>query len=616
MSEDNTTSEEKIQTSESGKTEEYRVLARKYRPQSFEDLVGQEALVRTLTNAITTGRIAHAFMLTGVRGVGKTTTARLIARALNYTGPDGQSGPTTGSTDDCETARAITEDRHPDVIEMDAASRTSVEGIREILDGVRYAPTSARYKIYIIDEVHMLSKSAFNALLKTLEEPPAHVKFILATTEIRKVPVTVLSRCQRFDLRRIDVDKLEGLFKKICEKENVTCEDEAITLIAQAADGSARDGLSLLDQAIARGNDNITAEGVSHMLGLSDRVRILDLFEAAMGGDSEKVFDIIEDLHKLGSDPQATLQDLMEMAHNMSVLKALGRKASEGSDQVLSLSLPHAAQERARECAAGLSMPVLDRAWNILGKGMQDLYRAVNPRSSLEMTLIRLIYVSELPDPSKLMKKLKTIATAPQQGGAVPAHAPSSPAAPSGQVTHPMMETGGPADHSINAPIASLDPSPMGRDEPMASAVTSPQMGHAAAVVELPRVEYVVQPDEELTNLTQIVALCEANGEMVLASNVYNYMHLVSLKKGRIEFRPAEQAPSDMVQKLTQCLVKWRKERWMVTVAKSGGEPTLAEIDAQAKRDIEEEVRAHPSIKKVFALFPEAKIERIYNDDE
>jgi DNA polymerase-3 subunit gamma/tau len=385
--------------------QEYRVLARKYRPQNFDDLIGQEPLVRTLKNAIATGRIAHAFMLTGIRGVGKTTTARIIAKALNYAGPEGTSDPTTEPTDDCDICKAISEDRHPDVIEMDAASRTGVDDIREIIDGVRYAPTSARYKVYIIDEVHMLSKNAFNALLKTLEEPPSHVKFIFATTEIRKVPVTVLSRCQRFDLRRIELDDLTQHFKNICEKENVSFEDEAITLIAQAADGSVRDGLSILDQAIALGDDKVDAATVKDMLGLTDGAQNLDLLDAALKGRAAEAIGIFEDLYRDGADPALVIEDLLSIIHALTKLRVLKGDKTELGD--LS-ALPHGTQDKAKALAQELSMPALNRSWQILMKGLSEVQRAAHPQKAAEMVLIRLIYASDLPDPSDLLKKLES----------------------------------------------------------------------------------------------------------------------------------------------------------------------------------------------------------------
>jgi DNA polymerase-3 subunit gamma/tau len=582
------------------KAQEYRVLARKYRPQNFAELKGQEALVRTLTNAIESGRIAHAFMLTGVRGVGKTTTARLIARALNYTGPDGNSGPTTGATDDCETALSIAADRHPDVIEMDAASRTGVDDIREILDGVRYAPVSARYKIYIIDEVHMLSKQAFNALLKTLEEPPAHVKFIMATTEIRKVPVTVLSRCQRFDLRRVEVDVLKGHFENICKEEGFEAEDEALTLIARAADGSVRDGLSLLDQAMTMSASNvegdkapsILSEGVSGMLGLSDRVRILDLFEACMKGQAPEALSIMDDLHKLGADPQATMQDLLDMTHAVSVIRVLGEKGGNAkalsSDEDLSIALPHSALKRAKELASGLALPALDRAWNILTKGIQEINRSGDARKSLEMALLRLIYAGDLPDPAKLIKKLLAAgdgAGGMAAGAAIQAPAPSGGGA--GQTVQHLqaVSTAGANVGAIATP--QMQPYPEGQMEKMPAP----------------------------TSLTQIIALCEARGEMMLGSHVHNYVHVVKLKPGRLEFRADPAAPQNLAQRLTQILNDGTDTRWMVSLSTEAGEKTLAQIDAENKQALEDAVMNNPSVAKIFELFPGARLDAIEKDN-
>src|SRR3954467_2171678 len=397
----------------------YRVLARKYRPVDFTTLVGQEAMVRTLRNAIATGRIAHAFMLTGVRGVGKTTTARIIARALNCVGPDGKGGPTVDPCGVCEHCIAIKEDRDVDVIEMDAASRTGVADARELIEGVRYRPVSGRYKVYIIDEVHMLSTAAFNALLKTLEEPPPHVKFVFATTEIRKVPVTVLSRCQRFDLRRIDSAELAAYLATLAEKEKVKIEEGALALIARAAEGSARDSLSLLDQAIAHGEgDMITADTVRQMLGLADRGRVLDIFEKLMGGKIAEALTDLGGLYDAGADPLAVMQDLLETTHFLTRLKVA--PAAQGFFDGGS-----GEAKRAADLAATLSVPSLTRAWQILLKGLFEVRDATRPISACEMALIRLSYAAELPPTDKLGKDLL-------EGGAVPAprggaSAPSSP---------------------------------------------------------------------------------------------------------------------------------------------------------------------------------------------
>src|SRR5215213_4958165 len=371
----------------------YRVLARKYRPQTFAELIGQDAMVKTLANAIERDRIAHAFLLTGVRGVGKTSTARLIAKALNCVGPDGQGGPTITPCNQCEPCRAISEGRHIDVIEMDAASHTGIDDIREIIDAVRYASVSARYKIYIIDEVHMLSKSAFNALLKTLEEPPGHVKFLFATTEVGKVPVTVLSRCQRFDLRRIPAEKLAAHFAAVADKEGVEVEPEALGMIARAAEGSARDGLSILDQAIAHGAGTVTAEQVQAMIGLADRGRIRRLLETLLSGDAAATLADLDEAHALGIDPAALLRGLMEELHVASRTKAGASEAMLAAEQ----------REAADRLAGALSWGQIHRLWQLLLKGLADVQVAPDPAEAAIMALLRLIHAAELPDPSALI---------------------------------------------------------------------------------------------------------------------------------------------------------------------------------------------------------------------
>ena len=570
--------------------EAYRVLARKYRPQSFDELIGQDALVRTLTNAIETGRIAHAFMLTGVRGVGKTTTARIIAKALNYVGADGKAGPTTGDTSDCELCKAISEDRHPDVIEMDAASRTGVDDIREILDGIRYAPTEARYKVYVIDEVHMLSKNAFNALLKTLEEPPEHVKFIFATTEIRKVPITVLSRCQRFDLRRVDVPTLSAHFASICEKEGVQAEDEAIAMIARAADGSVRDGLSILDQAMALDGQSITAQIVEDMLGLADRARSLDLLEHALSGNMPEALNILDDLYRGGADPIVVAQDLLECSHLLTKLRAV----PEAKDMKHSMAADEIA--RASELAQKLSMPTLGKTWQILLKGLSEVQAAPNPQNAIEMVVIRLTYAADLPDPADLLKKI--------QKGDIDVTPPSS---------SPPSGGGGGAPLSSGVVETVSAPAEMPRGGP--SRVQKSGGGEMAALKPVLEVVPDAAPDSSVIthigSLEDVVAVLEQNDEVLLASNVYQYVHLVKLKEGRLEINQEPEAPQNLASDLTRTLSKIMDARWMVSVVGAAGQPTLAQKAAAILAAEREDVLNTPIMKEVLSVFPDAEITAI-----
>jgi DNA polymerase-3 subunit gamma/tau len=536
----------------------YRVLARKYRPRDFSELIGQDALVRTLKNAIDSNRIAHGFMLTGVRGVGKTTTARIIARALNYTGPDGKAGPTTGPTDDCEVCRAIAEDRHPDVIEMDAASHTKVEEMRQLLDGVRYAPVSARYKVYIIDEVHMLSDKAFNALLKTLEEPPPHVKFIFATTEIRKVPVTVLSRCQRFDLRRVEVPILEQHYKLICQKENVTFENEAITMIARAADGSVRDGLSLLDQAMALGMDGgITAGLVQDMLGLADRGRVLDLLENALKGDAAKALEGMNDLHRLGADPFVVMNDLLDLTHLMTRL----RVAPKTRD--LPAGLSPEALLRAVELSGKMSMPTLGRAWQILLKGLAEVNVAPNPQAAAEMVLIRLIYAADLPDPADLMKRLKDYGDSTAHSGA-----------------------------SVSSTVRTPEPVALRAVAGGGSVVISP-----APMVDL-------QDKAALTSLRDIVALLEQHREMMWAGQIRQFARLVKIQPGRLDIQIGDGAHPKLAPEIKRLLSTLTGQVWMVSISNTAGAPTLAEQDQAVREERLQQAATNPVVAEIMALFP------------
>lgn len=543
----------------------YRVLARKYRPQNFDELIGQDALVRTLTNAIQSGRIAHAFMLTGVRGVGKTTTARIIAKALNYTGPDGTSGPTTGPTDDCKVCQAISEDRHPDVIEMDAASRTGVDDIRELIDGVRYAPAEARYKVYIIDEVHMLSKNAFNALLKTLEEPPPHVKFIFATTEIGKVPITVLSRCQRFDLRRVDVDTLTKHYGWVCAEENVEAEGEAIAMIARAADGSVRDGLSMLDQAIALGDGKVTQEQVQAMLGLADRTKLLDLFQNIMKGETEPALGLMSDLYLTGVDPLALTQDLLDITHLVSKFQTI-----KAPPVTVEPNMTTGERDRAVSLAQGLSMPALGRVWQILLKGVSEVQFASNPQAAAEMLVIRLCYAADLPDPATLLKQL-------QDGSIVSA----------GTTPSRVSSSGG-----------------------SSTVMTSMSSGASAQLkpVEVPVKATVAIANNNLSTAQDLVELLEQNGAMILASQVYHFVELVKLEAGILEFKPAAEAPPKLAQDLGKKLTDITGQRWMSTLVKAGGQPTLAAQKEAAHAAEIADVKANPLVKRVFEVFPGADI--------
>ena len=562
--------------------EPYRVLARKYRPKNFDELIGQDALVRTLTNAIESGRIAHAFMMTGVRGVGKTTTARIIAKALNYAGPDGKAGPTTGDTDDCPICQAITEDRHPDVIEMDAASRTGVDDIREILDGVRYAPTEARYKVYVIDEVHMLSKNAFNALLKTLEEPPEHVKFIFATTEIRKVPITVLSRCQRFDLRRVDVPTLAAHFENLCGKEGVKADEDAINMIARAADGSVRDGLSLLDQAIATGGTEITADQVQAMLGLGDKAQNLDLLEHALTGNMPEALEIMDQLYAGGLDPVVLVQDLLDLTHVLTKLRAVpatkSMKHAMAPDEV----------SRAAELSAKLSMPTLAKTWQILLKGLAEVQAAPNGQSAAEMVLIRLSYAADLPDPAQLLKTLKDM---PKDAGAsAPVSNPGG-----GAANAPVARSGGGVPETVQAPVEAPR-SPRGD-------------GPRATLAVVPDAE--PQPVIQIKTLEDVVAVLEQHDEMLLAASVSQYVHLVKLEEGLLEIRPEEQAPAKLAQDLGQALKRITDTRWMVTISSAPGDPTLAQRQEESIAAEREEVLNMPIIKEILNVFPDAEIKAI-----
>jgi DNA polymerase-3 subunit gamma/tau len=556
----------------------YRVLARKYRPQTFAELIGQEAMVRTLSNAIASGRIAHAFILTGVRGVGKTTTARIIARALNCVGPDGSGGPTVEPCGQCEHCRAIAEDRHVDVMEMDAASRTGVDDIRELTEGVRYRPVSARRKIYIIDEVHMLSKNAFNALLKTLEEPPPAVVFVFATTEVQKVPVTVLSRCQRFSLRRVPVELLSTHYRRIAEAEGIEVEPGALALIARAADGSVRDGLSLLDQAIALCDGRVGEAAVRDMLGVADRGFVFDLLESALRGDAAAALDQLDRLYRDGADPLLVLQDLLDLSHFLTRLK-LAPEA--GIDD----PIVEGDRERGRPLAAKLTMPVLARAWQMLLKGLGEVQAAPSPDQAAAMVLVRLAYVANLPAPAELVRSII---------GSEASSRHSSAARPLEPARRPM-----PAEPSAVAAGRPSDGSALRARVEIAEPRVEPEESGAPASAEL-------EPMPQ--SFADVVALFDRRREAVIRSHLWSHLHLVHFEPGRIEFRPAAGAPRDLANRLGQLLGEWTGTRWLIAVSEAEGEPTLRQQQERREADLRTEVACHPLVRAVLETFPGATI--------
>ncbi len=559
-------------TSSATEQAQYRVLARKYRPADFGTLIGQDAMVRTLSNAFEQGRIAQAFMLTGVRGVGKTTTARILARALNYTGKDGNSGPTVEMPEMGEHCAAIMESRHIDVIEMDAASHTGIKDIREIIDAVRYKPASARYKVYIIDEVHMLSNAAFNGLLKTLEEPPEHVKFIFATTEIRKVPVTVLSRCQRFDLRRIDVDLLISHFAQIAAKEKVEIDDEGLAMIARAAEGSVRDGLSLLDQAIALGRGKVAGSDVRDMLGLADRGRVITLFEHVMHGRAGEALGELKEQYTDGADPAVVLSDMADFIHFVTRIKVAGDAAAEDP------AMSQTEIEHGREMAAGLNMQVLARAWQMVLKGLAEVKASDKPLAAADMVLVRMAYAADMPPPEELMRGLAPGKTPPQGAaqGAAQAKGKSST----------MHQS------------ARSDAGRSGRA--------------AAGVSELAARHITVLPE----SFEDVVALAGEKRDIRLKSALERTVRLVHFEPGRIELQLREGAGRDLPGELGEKLQRWTGERWMVAVSNEGSGLTLEEERQQREQQKIEEVRKNKHVAAVLEAFPGAQITAIRDKEE
>ena len=542
-----------------GAAQPYRVLARKYRPSKFSELIGQDAMVQTLANAIKRDRLAHAFLMTGVRGVGKTSTARLIAKALNCIGEDGQGGPTIDPCGQCEPCRSIAEGSFIDVIEMDAASHTGVDDVREIIEAVRYSSVSARYKIYIIDEVHMLSKNAFNALLKTLEEPPPHVKFIFATTEVNKVPITVLSRCQRFDLKRISAEQLSAHFGMIVEKEGVTAEQEALDLIAQAAEGSVRDGLSILDQAIAHadmdGDGQVKAVQIRDMLGLSDRSAVRRLFAKLLEGDSAALLDAISEQYKIGVEPLSLMNGLLSLSHQVTLFK-VGR----ASDPTLSDS----AKQQFADWSEQLSYPVLHRLWQLLLKGYQEVQQAHLPREACEMALLRVLCAGDMPDPGKLAKMLEqngsvTASTAAMQEAAPP---PPPQAAPVAQAT----------------PLAPA-PAPTETPEPQAGALPN-----------------------DFSEVVKAVGRVSAVLESILIAD----MRLISLDAPNVIYQPVRAIGDSDIRKITEALRQETGRDWKFTVGQGEAQPSLVEREQQIRDAERQAILDAPLVKAAFEAFPDA----------
>ena len=556
----------------------YRVLARKYRPQTFADLVGQDVLVRTLTNAIRADRLPHAFVLTGVRGVGKTSTARIIAKAMNCTGHG--DTPTEEPCGMCESCVAISEDRHVDVLEMDAASHTGVDDIRELIDGVRYAPVSSRYKVYIIDEVHMLSRNAFNALLKTLEEPPPHAMFVFATTEVRRIPVTVLSRCMRFDLRRIESELLASHLAKISESEAIEIEQAALNIIARAAEGSVRDALSLLDQAATLAGEKISLDSVRDMLGLADRTRMYDLFEQVLRGNVADALGTLGELVAVGAEPSLILEDLLALAHWLTRVKIVPASLKDPT-------VAETDRTRGEAIADALSMPTLTRAWQILLKGLGEVRSAPSPGAAAEMVIVRLAYAANLPAPAEIVRRLEGADPEVPSGGA---HITQD----SGRRTVPPSAGAGEANVPVtvqNAAVAAASPQPRNAEVPAPGQVDA----EPASARKLP-------------DFDSVVAFVREMKEPILETNLRNNVHLVGFEPGRIELRLDEKADRDLPNRLGTLLSDGTGSRWVVSVSQAEGAPTLNDQAMAAERDRRAEIERHPLVRKALETFPGSEI--------
>ena len=575
----------------------YRVLARKYRPSTFSELIGQETLVRTLSNAIALGRLAHAFVLTGVRGVGKTSTARLLARGLNCVGADGHGAPTLEPCGQCEPCQAIAAGRHVDVLEIDAASHTGVDDAREIIEGVGYRPVSARYKIYIIDEVHMMSKSAFNALLKTLEEPPDAVKFIFATTEIRKVPVTILSRCQRYDLRRVPAGMLAEHLASICSRESIKADDEALAAIARAAEGSVRDALSLLDQAAAMTSDSLSRDLVDDMLGRPGRRESQQLLAAALAGDCAGALAAFATAHSRGTEPDMLVSDLLDLVHQASMMAA----GATDSNQI----------ESDREMVARLAemgIARLGRAWQLLLKGHAEIGQAPHPSAACEMLIIRLAHAAMMPTPGDLVQKI----AAESAGTSAAVSPPANPASANPTSQNPTFAGAAPTGPS--APTGSntaLSVSAISGPTISARARTEPALSDPAIAAATPVVDETETQLPAVTSLADIVTLAEQANEMLLAARIRNHVRLVSLQTGRLQIALTGTAPEKLPGDIARYLSTWTGQRWLVSLSDAGGEKTLAEQQQEADSKLRDDLAATPLVAKILAFFPGAQIDEI-----
>ncbi|EFL89805.1 DNA polymerase III subunit gamma/tau [Ahrensia sp. R2A130] len=611
MSEESDTAEENgpgfdLGVQEADKTSEYRVLARKYRPSSFADLIGQEPMVRTLRNAFSTGRIAQAYMLTGVRGVGKTTTARILARALNYES-DTQKQPTLDLSTPGIHCADIMEGNHVDVIEMDAASHTGIGDIREIIAAVRYKPVSARYKVYIIDEVHMLSTAAFNGLLKTLEEPPEHVKFIFATTEIRKVPITILSRCQRFDLRRIEAGEMVDHLGKIAKLESIAVEDEALAMIARASEGSVRDALSVLDQAIAHASAEsdatVRAEGVRDMLGLADRARVIDLFEFCMKGDIAAALAEMKAQHDVGADPATVLTDLADFVHFVTRVRYVDTALDDPS-------LSQQQKTRGKDFAERLTPRILGRAWQMLLKGIAEVQSAPRPLAAADMVLVRLTHAADLPTPDEALRQLA-------DGGSAPSGGAGGGAAPSGGGGGAMAIAAGSGRNAPTAgPTVSAAPRPQLVVENETVAEAEPVKRPAPQLVPQADPEPVAPPVaapayDNVESLKDMLDLAEAKRDIRFKMQLRNNFSEVSFAPGHIVFRPTGNAPKDLARTITDRLLDWTGTRWTVETTHEGGSETISDQESAEHDRTMADAEAHPVVAAVLKAFPRSKITQV-----